>query len=380
MLIFTLPSWYKTKQHPENSIFIYEQMLELKKLGHEIVVLSVQPVGIQSLRKANCAIERVNDHGIITFYTEINVIQPSKFRYLYTFTFRKALKKLIDHAMAVCGKPDVFYAHFSFAAGYAMVGQKYNIPLVVEEHYSGLMEKPDRKLRKIVKETVAYADQFICVSEGLRTAVNEIAGENSRMCVISNMINPCFTYHDLPERDVFVFFSLGSLINRKGFDVLIQAFAEEFPEEKNIQLRIGGSGAEYTNLVNLIQRFGMEDRIRLVGQLTREQTLSEYINCNCFALASRAETYGLVYREAMAVGRPIVSTRHGGFSQELPAGDGLLIDIDDIGQLRWALRRVYESYHDYDLRNISRNCLLECSPGDVSKKIADTLQSSVSNG
>ena len=116
MLIFTLPSWYKSDSSPGNSIFIFEQMMALQKLGHKIIVLSVQPVSIFSRRRPNRTVVKVNDNGIITYSCEIQGIYPSKWRGQYVAAFEKALQKLYAQAIREFGKPDVLYAHFSYAA------------------------------------------------------------------------------------------------------------------------------------------------------------------------------------------------------------------------------------------------------------------------
>lgn len=377
MLIFTLPSWYKSKKYPEGSIFIYEQMQALRKLGHKVVVLSVQLCPVQSLRKASSEIDSYDDNGIITYETEINVIQPSRFREIYVKSFRRALDKMIVVAMKEHGKPDVFYAHFTFAAGYAAIelSEKYRVPLVVEEHYSGLMNgKIDRRLKEYLKDTVEKSEKFICVSEGLKNAVDSKIGDKKKISVISNMINPCFVYMKPKQHDNFIFFSCGSLIPRKGFDLLIEAFSEEFGDEDNVKLRIGGQGSEKEKLQKLIRENDAEGKISLIGQLTRQQTLTEYDNCNCFVLVSKAETYGLVYREALAVGRPVISTKHGGFGTSDWYDDyGFLVDVDNKSQLRVSLRRMYCEYNSYSNKRISELCLADCSENAVAEKIEKLL-------
>ena len=374
MLIFTLPSWYKTEKYPENCIFIYEQLKELTKMGHKIIVLSVQPKSIRTLNCVDTSINIVDDDGIITYYTEIMVLKPSSFRTIYMKSFQHALKKLINRAKEDYGTPDLYYAHFSFSAGWAACNLTDGIPLVVQEHYSGLMDNPDKGLKKCLKETVEKASKFICVSEGLKNAVINITGEKDNIIVISNMINPCFSFCPLKETERFTFFSLGSLIQRKRFDLLICAFAEEFKNEVNIELRIGGSGQEFRKLNMLIKKYEMEDRIKLLGQLSREKTLEEFSKCNCFVLASCAETYGLVYREAMAVGRPIISTKHGGFGEDWDDNCGILIDIDDFNQLKAALRAVYSNYFVYDLPYISSSSLKCCSSTAVVGQLNEVFQ------
>ena len=372
MLIFTLPSWYKTEKRPEDCIFIYEQMQALKKLGHTVVVLSV--IARRPLKSIPDKI--TDDNGIPTYYTYVPALKPSKFRAPFEAEFEKGLKRLYDKASKDYGKPDVLYAHFTFAAGYGALklSKQTGVPLVIQEHYSGLMnDKIDKALEKYLSESVQKADGFICVSEGLKQSIINKTGVGNDIKVISNMINPCFTYSEPQKKDDFVFFSCGALIPRKRFNLLIKAFSEAFKDNSEVKLRIGGSGAMREELTELINSLGMSGRISLLGQLSREATLSEYQNCDAFALPSAAETYGLVYREAMAVGRPVISTRHGGFGSDWSDSFGKLIDIDDKSQLIKALKHIYENYSDYDLKRISEECLKGCSETGVAEQISGYL-------
>lgn len=375
MLIFTLPSWYKTKKYPENSIFIYEQMKALKKFNNDIIVLSVQPISIKSKKIADKSIKIVDDDGIMTFYTEINTFMPSKFRRIYVFQFKKALAKLLKKAMDDFGKPDVLYAHFTYAAGISAVKLKTDIPIVVEEHYSGLMNEIDDTFKYYLRKTIENSEKFICVSNGLKESIAEKVGIYENVDVISNMINPCFRFYPREQKREFTFFSMGSLIPRKGFLLLIEAFSEEFKNSSNVILKIAGQGNQKEKIIDFIKRNNMEERIIILGQLDRSQTLDYYINCDCFVLASEAETYGLVYREAMAVGRPIISTKHGGFGKNWNKKVGELIDVGNKNQLKKAMRYVYENYNKYDLNEISNIALSECSADSVAKNIMQVLES-----
>ena len=172
-----------------------------------------------------------------------------------------------------------------------------------------------------------------------------------------------------------MFFACGNLIPRKGFSELIQAFAKEFSSDKYVTLRIGGSGLLKSELEQLIVQTNMSGRIELLGQLTRDDTLSEYINCDCFVLPSKAETYGLVYSEALAVGRPIISTMHGGFGcNDWNDKYGRLIPVDDEFALMSAMRYVYENYSEYNLKLISKLCLNDCSKESVALLIHNELE------
>lgn len=378
MTIFTIPGWYPTDAHPQQCIFIHEQMKELVKLGHRVVVLSPQ----QHLFYQKCTVSKGVTHkvvdGVVVLYMPAPAIHPTLIKWQYRKSYQKSLDTLFKRALSEFGMPDVLYAHFSFVAGYCSVklSKKYNVPLVTLEHYSGYMEGGvDYGMKEILSYTVENSAKFVCVSDGLRNVVQKLTNTKKKIYVVSNMINECFQYTPLPKREDFIFFALGSLINRKGFDLLIDAFAEEFASENNVKLRIAGSGPDKPMLLQKATESSCASEIKFIGQLTRERTLEEYANCNSFVLPSRAETFGLVYREAMAVGRPIISTRHGGFTDnDWHEEFGFLIDIDDKAALKSAMRKIYEEYNGYDLQAISQLCLNSCKPDIVIKQIESLLK------
>lgn len=109
----------------------------------------------------------------------------------------------------------------------------------------------------------------------------------------------------------------------------------------------------------------------MLGSLNKEKMLEEYKKCNCFVLPSEHETFGIVYREAMAIGRPIITTNHQGFANDWNDAYGLLIDIDDERQLINALLDMQSKINTYDLKTlktISTMCLSKYSEQVVMKK------------
>lgn len=375
MKIFVLPSWYKNDSFPENCIFIYEQVAGLSKLGHQVIVISPQ-LSLKPIFKG--AINHKKDEVSDILYKDYFGVRPSIFPKQNIRGFKKNAFALFKEAIGIYGKPDVIYAHFSIPAGFiaTQLGKKYNIPVVVVEHHSSLMkEKWPRYKYNVLKNTIKDVQYFICVSEGLKQSIERKLGKYDNMVVVSNMINPCFQYKNVINNH-FIFFSMGSLIPRKGFDFLIQSFAKVF-REKDVELRIAGRGKMKETLEELIRSLGMDNQIHLIGQLSREDTLKQYEECNCFVLASQAETFGLVYREALAVGRPIISTRHGGFTEADWHNEyGSLVNYGNYNEMEKALLNIYNNYKEYNLRNISDLCLSTCSEKVVMKTIEDILTKS----
>ena len=103
-------------------------------------------------------------------------------------------------------------------------------------------------------------------------------------------------------------FALGRLISYKGFDVLLEA-ARRLPDDWVVL--IGGTGPLERELRGMIERLGLAGKVELLGRIPQEEMSAHYLFCRVFCLPSvtRAEMYGMVQLEAMASGRPVVSTR-----------------------------------------------------------------------
>ncbi len=104
-----------------------------------------------------------------------------------------------------------------------------------------------------------------------------------------------------------VVFSLGRLVYYKGFEDLIIA-AKSLPED--IIILIAGVGELQKNLSDLIQEHDLSQKVKLIGAIPHTQLSSYYKFCDVFCLPSvhRSEMFGIVQLEAMAFGKPVIST------------------------------------------------------------------------
>jgi glycosyltransferase involved in cell wall biosynthesis len=139
--------------------------------------------------------------------------------------------------------------------------------------------------------------------------------------------------------------SVGAVVPRKGFDVLIAALATLV--DLSWQLTIAGDrrrdpqAAEQLNAD--IARFGLTDRVKILGALPSEILSAFYAKADLFVLASRYEGYGMAFAEAIAHGLPVIGTTAGAIPDTVPIGTGVLVAPDNIESLALALRRIVEN-------------------------------------
>ena len=136
--------------------------------------------------------------------------------------------------------------------------------------------------------------------------------------------------------------SVGAVVPRKGFDVLIAALAEltDLPW----RLTIAGDRTRDPNAAARldadIAAHALADRIASPGAVSPQRLAALYTEADMFALASRFEGYGMAYAEAIAHGLPIIGTNAGAIPETVPADAGLLVASGDVPALAQVLRRV----------------------------------------
>ncbi|BAV10206.1 rhamnosyl/mannosyltransferase [Filimonas lacunae] len=105
-----------------------------------------------------------------------------------------------------------------------------------------------------------------------------------------------------------IVFSLGRLAYYKGYEYLVKA-AKYLPD--NIVIIIAGEGNERKKIELLIAENKLDDKVQLLGKVSDKVKTNLFRQCDVFALSSifKTEAYAIVQVEAMAYGKPIVSTR-----------------------------------------------------------------------
>ena len=283
---------------------------------------------------------------------------------LLLFLYKKAVKKV--------GKPDVVHAHFySIAAIASIIKKKENVPFLITEHSSKLNKETNLIStldKQLAIKAYSSADSIIAVSKSLSLNL-----KNNFRCdsvVINNIVDTRnFKYVEHNNNQDFTFLSVGNLIPLKGFDILIKAFHKAFANEKEVYLNIIGDGIERGNLQNTINQYGIGDRVKLVGQKTRSELSLMMKDANAFVLASRSETFGVVYIEAMLTGMPVIATQCGGPEEFVNENNGILIPTDDIDSLVKALTTMRLNINKYNVAKISQECNERFSPQSIAKEI-----------
>jgi glycosyltransferase involved in cell wall biosynthesis len=140
---------------------------------------------------------------------------------------------------------------------------------------------------------------------------------------------------------------VGRLVEKKGFDVLVEACAELRRRDIPFAATIAGpDGPSGPAIRELIAEHGLEEAFRLAGPLSQRELFDEYTRADALCLPCRvvgSDRDGIpnVLVEAMACGTPVVTTGISGIPELVSDGiNGLLVEPDDSAALASAITRL----------------------------------------
>lgn len=367
--------------YPENDsslsgIFAFDQAKALRDLGHQVIVASIDLRSLRRKRKLGMFWDKKQGVDIINYSIPLGRV-PS---FLLIVLGKIAIVKIYHEVIRRYSAPDIVHAHFTLYGNIASVlKDKFCLPFVLTEHNSSINEPIiSKNLLKLGKSTYSKADSLICVSSILAEKIDK--NWRIKPLVVHNIVDTSIFNFPNTKTEIgeFVFLSIGNLLHRKGFDVLIEAFAKA-NFKKNIYLQIIGIGETYEKLQQLISVFGQKEQVSLLGFRNRKEIAKLMQSSDAFVLASRAETFGVVYIEAMSAGLPVIATTCGGPEDFVDESNGILVPVNDVEALTDALIKIYKTANNYDRSNISRLTQQKFSPKTIASQLTDVYIDVIKN-
>jgi len=217
---------------------------------------------------------------------------------------------------------DIIDAHYVYPDGLAAVllGGFFRKPVVVSARGSDINHFAKFPLiRRFLQYTLNRTDRVVAVCQALKEAMIQLRIPEEKITVIPNGVD-IKKFHPFSKEearrklqlplDKRVLLSVGGLIPRKGFDLLIKALKLLFEEwhKRDLYLVIVGEGSSRRALEQLIDSLGLGEHVYLAGAIPHHELYVWYSAADLFCLASSREGWPNVVLEALASGTPVVAT------------------------------------------------------------------------
>lgn len=382
-VLFVTRGW-PSKDNPMSGNYEAVQARALAKRGVEVTVAYIQKKSLTHVFNSR-KIRRREYDGItvlssIVVVPELPGVQSTKYSRLDLRLSQRAFLKIYEYYRKELGDADVIHAHLiAHAYNCKLALDKYQIPFVITEHWSKVNSANVNDNLRRLGDGYKWADKVICVSAALSESLKRQFDIES--LVIHNMVSG--TFFDSSElankktrSDIVRFISVGSLVEIKRFDLLIRAFSN-CQHLSECQLSIIGSGPEKEKLSNLIIDCGLKDRVLMLGRKKPEEVSELMDASDCFILTSDSETFGIVYIEAMAKGKPVIATKCGGPESFVNDSNGVLIPTDDLDETTKAIDYMVENLNRFDNAAIRQFCYDSFSEEAISQKIIAAYQEAI---
>jgi glycosyltransferase involved in cell wall biosynthesis len=344
-----LPSYYQTEQRPYNGTFFRDWAWALQRAGVTVGVAfvedrSLQTLSLRALRDTHFQITSEVEGGVPT-------VRVKGWNTLAQWTagglvWSRIAQRVIREYMARHGRPDLIAAQSVTWAGQAArrAHRRWGIPYVITEVDTQFGMGTIRGWHATLsRQAFASAEGVVAISQNLQARLLEFGGAKLVELIPCTVDEAYWTPPPQPRtRTPFTFYAQAHLTPRKGFDILIRAFAARFAGDPDVRLVIGGEGAIRNDLEALAKARGVQSQVRFLGGIPRDAVREAMWAANCFVLPSHAENFGVVLIEALSTGLPVISTRCGGPEDIITDSVGLLLRPGDEPGLAEALSAIRE--------------------------------------
>jgi len=386
MHLYIIPAWYPQNENDATGIFFREQAKALAERGHNVTVIHIEPISVTQIVSKPWHSEQIWQDGLVrTIFHKVIIPIPEKFgdlqdKYISNL-FHKIIKKQIEKdKLEGRPSPDLIHAHVSHSCAYYCIdaAKRLSLPLVVTEHYSGLVlgTASERDYARVA-ETIEKSDAFIFVGSNFQKNVCKRLSIEKQTNVVFNMVDTDAYHIDNNDRaQEFTFLSACHLTQNKSLDLVIKAFNRAFDKDASVRLIVAGDGVAMNSLKELTNELDENYRISFFGRYNKEQAKDLFSTSNAFVLTSKVETFGIVYLEALASGIPCIGTKGQGADDIINSSNGFTVEYGNIDELVDRMKYLYDHRNDYIKASLRNDCIERFSKNAICEqleKVYDTV-------
>lgn len=360
---------YVLKKFPRLSeTFVLNEILGVERSGHQVTVFSLRPPddeprhsAMADVRAEVLVVERSDGNSLGQLLAAIgsdrgNATADRVASFISKLPVDRQ-RRLVAQAYAIAREVDArdithLHAHFVTVAAHTayvvhlLTGVSFTCTAHAKDIYRHGID------RDVFSEVVMAARSLVTVCHAnerhIRTSL--VADPSLPIDVIANglPVDMLPTADATIDREPFVL-AVGRLVEKKGFDILIDTCARLRDAGRPVRCAIAGGGDEFERLTARIAELRLDGQVELLGPVTRDRVIDLMRRATVLAVPcvtgadGNRDALPTVVLEAMAVGLPVVATPVGGIEEMIQHDvEGLIVAERDIDGLGAAITRLFD--------------------------------------
>lgn len=358
---------YLVNQHPmPSTTFVRREMAVLEAIGHKVDRYTVRrlkrlidPLDLAEEKRTRAIL----DLGVVRLFAAMLGVatrKPVKFIEALRLAIRvgrKSDRSALYHLMYLAeacvllnwlaeSKPDHLHVHFGTnSAMVAMLcrvlgGPPYSVTVHGPEEF-------DRATVLALDEKISRSAFMIAISDFGRSQLMRWCDSRhwEKIHVVRCGLDSGFLRQPFkPISSTMQLVCVGRLSEQKGQLLLVEAAARLRDEGRKFELLLVGDGEMRPQIEQAVTRQGLNGLVTLTGAATGEQVRQHMLASRALVLPSLAEGLPVVIMEALALGRPVVTTYVGGIPELVKEGvSGWLVTPGAVEPLVTAMREVLDA-------------------------------------
>lgn len=317
--------------------FSLELIHGLRQRGHTVTVIAIH---------AGASLPDFTDYqGIPVYRFDFSRVLANR----NVAEISRMLAQVRDRKRAVA--PDVIHVNDSYVGLFFHLNTPTPTPSIYTLHGTIPYNARDNPLHvRMLRE----ATRVVTVSQSVYDAMRPFTEIAPRMSVLLNGLTmPTLEPAPLPAEPHFL--CIGRLVEEKGFDVALDAFALLLREHPHARLTVAGDGKRRPDLEAQARRLGIDGAVCFTGWVVPDDVPALLNTVSAVVMPSRwQEPFGLVALQSGQMARPALVTRVGGLPEIVLDGEtGWVVESENPAALADAMRALMENPAEAARRGIA---------------------------
>lgn len=359
MKVLVIPTWYPNGKDKLMGIYHKEFTEALNNFGIDANMLYIDRQRLNNpikylLMKKKIISNEINYKSYIYRMLNLSKINFDLQLKCYVKKMDKAFKDYLNENEL----PDIIHAHVTIPAGYAacIIGKKYNIPVIVTEHYSSFEKFFKNDNFKKYSNYVLENSTFSTVSNYMK----EIMLNYTNECyVIPNLVNtePFNNSVTRKIKKTFKLVSVCALREGKRIEIALKAIKILVDNGMDIHLDIIGDGFYENYFINVCNELNLNKYVSFLGRKNKFEIAEILKKEHALLISSELESFGIPGIEAMASGLPIISTDCLGPTEYIDSKVGVICKVNDQFDMANSIEKLYNNYNKYNSKVIQEKSM-----------------------